>query len=79
MGLIRLIVFGLLLWILWVMYKRYVAGKSKQSKPRVSSRKAVKCSFCNVHLPMEEALEHEARWFCSRQHKEAYLNNPDKK
>ena len=78
MGLIRLIIFGLVIWMLWRLIKNFLARQN--SNNRTSDKKLVKgnmvaCHYCTVHVPENAAVEHNQLWFCSEGHKEKYLED----
>ena len=78
MGLIRLLSYLIIGWLVWRTLKRWYAGyqaatsADKAKTPRISS-KIVKCEHCEVHLPETEAIAHEGLWFCNQKHKHAWL------
>ncbi len=74
MGLIRLITIAVLIWLAWALYRRFVhyknsaisANREKQKKPAI---KAVKrCAVCGIHIPENEAIKKQDRYFCCEQH-----------
>ena len=77
MGLIRLVIFLLILGVVWFMVRNYLNKLRKQQQddtpPQVA--RIVKCRHCALHLPENEALQHSGQWFCSQDHKQAYLAN----
>ena len=78
MGLIRLISYLLIAWLIWRTLKNWYiqyqkAARNKPEKPTRISSKIVKCEHCEVHLPETEAIAHNDQWFCSQKHKHAYL------
>jgi len=75
MGLVRLVVFILVMLVIWRMIKNYQAKKSvnKASPKALAKEKMVMCEYCSVHLPQAEALEESNKWFCNQQHKALYL------
>ena len=77
MTLLRLLMWLLVIWLSWFMIRNYLAKqtqKPKRTKPALP-QKMVKCDQCSVHLPQSEALQHDARWFCSRAHLQAHLED----
>jgi len=74
MGLIRLITFLLVGWIIWSMYRKYMAATgSKSRQDKLPDKKFVKCRYCNVHLPEPEAFSDGDSWFCCKAHQQAWL------
>jgi len=84
MGLIRLIAYGLLIWVVWSMVKNYLAkqrranmASSEKDGAKIAAKKVVKCRYCDLHLPEEDAVANAAGSFCSQSHKQAWLEqNP---
>jgi len=80
MGLIRLLSYLVIGWLVWRTVKRWYAGyqqsagkqANKQPNPALSTR-IVKCEHCEVHLPESDAVVHDGHWFCNQQHKHAWL------
>ena len=75
MGLIRLLMFGLLVWLIWQMFENYKAKlhMSQRQGSRVAHDKMVQCSYCSVYLPKKDAVSYNDCWFCDQQHKARYL------
>ncbi len=72
MNLIRVLIIALLAWLVYRMIRGAFA------RPRVGQRPGkerlstdmVRCDFCGIHIPANEALEQEGRYFCSEEHRE---------
>jgi uncharacterized protein len=80
MGLIRLVFFLLILWVLWFMVKAYRTKQEQNAARARAHRKLdagriVKCSHCEVHLPEAQALQYNKKWFCTEGHKQAFLGS----
>jgi len=81
MGLIRLIIFALVIWMFWRLVKNFKAklesrnNSDSQSGNKLEQGNMVPCDFCSVHIPEEEAIQHEKMWFCNNSHKEKYLED----
>lgn len=76
MGLIRLIIFALVIWMLWRFIKNFQARQNSNkntSDKKLTRGNMVACQYCAVHVPESDAVEHEQLWFCSEGHKEKYL------
>ena len=78
MGLIRLIIFALVIWMLWRVVKNFQTSQSKKdnkenTRGEIEQSNMVLCQFCSVHVPEQDAVRHEKQWFCSDRHKEKYL------
>lgn len=65
--LLFLIALFTLAWWLWRSFTR-----PKQVRPPAAPREQamVRCARCGVHVPQTEALAHDNRWYCSREHLE---------
>ncbi|MBN4075372.1 MAG: hypothetical protein COA71_03505 [SAR86 cluster bacterium] len=79
MGLFRLLTFILVAWIVWRMIKNYQVklGRrtTKAEKEKIPVRqKIVKCEFCSIHIPQEEAIagNDSNYWFCTPEHKSSF-------
>lgn len=67
----RLIVLGLLAWLIIHLVKRYLrqhsAGHSASKMPE-ESVVMVECEICHVHLPRAEAYLQNDKFYCSQAH-----------
>ncbi|QEA38842.1 hypothetical protein FGL86_06970 [Pistricoccus aurantiacus] len=74
---IRLIIFGVLLYAglkLYRMYREWARERdADQSSRRLDDGHMVRCTYCHVHLPEEDALRERGEWFCCLDHKHRYL------
>lgn len=88
MGLIRLLFFLLILWVLWFMVKNWLrkqelGSAARREKAKNLAAKAggkiVRCKHCEVHLPEQDAVHdgtgNEEAWFCTQAHKLAWLSS----
>jgi len=73
MNLIRLIIIGLVIWLLYRAVQRMLNKPAQQEQPRrrVTSHDMVKCAHCGIHIPRNEALEHNGDFYCSPEHRDA--------
>lgn len=73
MNLIRLIVIGLIIWLLYRMFQRVLQKPTAQRRepPRGISRDMVKCAHCGIHIPADEALCKDDLCYCSSEHRDA--------
>ena len=77
MGLGRLLIIVIIIWLGYLLYKRIIASSAQKKKPRHPSIKnTVRCAHCQLHIPEHEALFHNGRYYCSQQHLE--LDKRDK-
>jgi uncharacterized protein len=74
MGLFRLIILFALIWLAYSIYKRYQASSSNHSNDHsdVATQKMVMCEVCDVHIPLNEAIEENNHYFCSQEHVDIY-------
>lgn len=65
--LLTLIALFVLAWWLWQRFTRL-----KRSRPQATtkSQPMVRCVHCGTHVPQGEALTHDNRWYCCRDHLE---------
>lgn len=86
MGLIRFLFFLLIGGVLWFMAKNYLRKQELRERRRDEARKKeqlaagriVRCQHCEVHLPETAALREGDTWFCSQEHRQAWLARRDK-
>ena len=67
---IRYILLGVVLWLLitiirWFIWRRREERRAKQSR---SAMNMVSCDNCGIHLPQSEAISHEGRYYCCKEH-----------
>ena len=68
----------LLFWILLAAvayavlkgWSRVGGGPPGGRKPNRPSEAMVRCDVCGLNLPQSEALGHDGKWYCSREHLE---------
>lgn len=69
MSLIRLIVIALIIYLLVQIIKRWAANKKSQTSARQKkSTKMVQCETCQLHVPEDEALKLDGKFYCSQAH-----------
>ena len=57
-----------------VIYRMWSIRRQKQTpKPRLKTTKTLRCDYCGVHFPENEAVFHQQKTFCSMEHKQAFL------
>lgn len=69
MGLIRIIVIALIVYLLIQIFKRWAANKSSTSE-KLEEKQMVQCEICSLHIPEDEALQRDGKFFCSQEHLE---------
>ena len=67
MGITKLLIIALLVW---VVFKIYLVFKSvsKKANTKGSNKKIVPCSFCKIHVPVASAIKIGNKYFCSLDH-----------
>lgn len=74
MNLIRLLVIAAVVWLAYVLFKRWLAEKQsprRGEEPR-SQERMVKCAYCGVHVPESQALRNGNHSYCSPEHRDAH-------
>ncbi len=49
-------------WILKTLRQNRIAD----AEPRI--RNMIPCDYCGLHVPEDEALKHEGRYYCCKEH-----------
>ena len=77
MGLIRLIILGLVIWLVWRLVNNVKARVNTSKKPeaKIENQSMVSCQYCSVHVPQQEAVKHDDSWFCSQSHRDKFLED----
>lgn len=69
MGLSRLILLLIIgAFAYWMWKKLTNKPQNRSSELPDSTSQMVRCSYCNVFLPQEQATQHNKKWFCCREH-----------
>ncbi|TVU67635.1 MULTISPECIES: PP0621 family protein [Cobetia] len=82
---IRLLVFVVLFWAglrLYRMYRQWKLGQEHSEHGEPTERKAqnmVRCAYCDLHLPEDDAIRHEALTFCCNEHQQHFLEEGPRK
>ena len=78
MGLIRILLILLLLWVIWSLARKTLAAlRPPPPPPAGQAQPMVRCLHCGVHVPEQEAIWREERTFCSHEHHQAWLKKHD--
>ncbi|WP_027966172.1 PP0621 family protein [Halomonas halocynthiae] len=73
--LIRLLIFAVLFFAGLKLYRIYLEWQqSRAPKPHENQQGAsmVRCQWCNVHCPEDDALREQGEWFCTPEHRDLY-------
>ena len=72
MGLIRILLVVLLIWVAWRLLRQaLLPGPDKDARGNGSGdspTRMVRCTQCGVHLPEQEAVQQDQQFFCSKEH-----------
>ena len=69
MGLIRIIIIALIVYLVIQIFKRWSASKNIQTVQKDEQQKLmVKCDVCQLHIPKSEALQKNGKYFCNQEH-----------
>ncbi|MBZ9558950.1 MULTISPECIES: PP0621 family protein [Modicisalibacter] len=81
--LIRLIIFAVLFWAglkLYRMYREWKLAQDNDSRPEaIDDGRMVRCAYCRVHLPEQDAVRRDALWFCCEGHHSRFLEEQQPK
>jgi len=71
MNLIRLIVIALIIYLVLRIFKRWAANKNQlSSQQQDKHKKMISCEICQLHIPEDEALQRDGKFYCSQSHLE---------
>lgn len=74
MNLIRILIVIAVVWLLYQVVKGYLGGKQPATVSNAGSKRMVRCAYCDLHIPEDEALQHDGKYYCSREHLELNLS-----
>jgi uncharacterized protein len=63
-----LVVGGMLLWLFGRGRRSLGPRKPEAGAPPQAPQAMITCAHCGVHLPREDAVEHDGRSYCSQAH-----------
>lgn len=72
--LILILAIALLAFILKTLFRRPASVKRNGSQKKFGE-KIVPCTVCDLHLPASEAFHEGEQFFCSREHRQQWLNS----
>ena len=83
MGIIRVTLYLLSAVILWQMGKRFFRSMTSSveeeqqpvSPPFQKHGMMVKCAYCGLHIPKQEALDQDEVFFCCEEHRKAFITH----
>jgi len=62
--------------IYWLIKSRQIDESTDDATPK-AIEDMVRCSYCGVHLPKSESISEESKFFCSDEHRQAFLDSSD--
>ncbi len=79
MGLIRLAVLFIIAWLIYSLTCRWLASLD-QRREHKSGRSAhietmVSCAYCGLHVPQNEALQAQGKYYCSGEHRKRAVSS----
>lgn len=86
----RLILLAALLWLGWLLYRRWKRQGKPHGRNLDTGEHMVRCAYCHVHLPPQEALEDphanevtrhlsgDRHWFCCKDHQARFISQGPK-
>ena len=69
MGILKLIVVVLVVWLGFSLFKK-IRKPSVKTEGKSSSSKMLACSVCKTHIPENEAIIQDGKVYCSKEHLE---------
>ncbi|MDH5446376.1 MAG: PP0621 family protein [Gammaproteobacteria bacterium] len=77
MTLIRILLIALVAWLLLRMIRNW-ADRQKIARQKSTSEleSIVPCHHCGLHIPKNEALESDNKYYCSQEHLQLHRDDP---
>lgn len=75
MGLIRVLVFGFAIWLVYKFYLAYKARISAYNQQEAPTSAMIKCGQCGTYVPKDKAISSGAQWFCCHAHQKDFEQN----
>ncbi len=71
MGLVRLVVMFIIAWLIYSLTRRWLASLDQEQKSGRSAHieTMVRCADCGLHVPQNEALQAQGKYYCSDEHR----------
>jgi len=71
-GLIRIAILVILAVLAYRLIKRWLASLPRESaKPgKEQIGQMVRCHYCGLHIPQDEALRADNHWYCNQEHRQ---------
>ena len=71
MGLIRLLVFGAVVAIIYFLIKRWLDKPTAKKQKIAHHGEMVRCAHCGTFLPEPDAVRADGKTYCSQAHRKA--------
>lgn len=68
MGLIRIIVPAIAIWLAWWWFRRWQASRRRDTTG-TGAEKMRQCRHCGVYVPASAAVHAGGQWYCSDAHR----------
>ena len=68
-GMIKLIILAVVIFLGFSLFKKFRKPASHTDQ-QPSTNKMVACSVCKTHIPENEAIIHNGKFYCSKEHME---------
>jgi uncharacterized protein len=67
---LRLLIIALAVWLAVQLLRRALrpARRAGERPPAGNVPRMLPCAYCGVHVPESEAVRHDGRVYCSREH-----------
>ena len=75
MGVVKLIIFLLVMLIFYEAYKLF--SNRRQFKSRKKNKKMISCEFCKTFVPQDQCVKFNNKFFCCKKHINLYKVNDD--
>ncbi|MBS7663927.1 hypothetical protein I0D00_18545 [Pseudomonas lalucatii] len=70
MGLFRLLILIAIVATAYWLWRRFIRAPRPSGRTDAQPAPMVRCARCGVHVPRDDALNQDARWYCSQAHLE---------
>jgi uncharacterized protein len=79
MGL-RILLLLLIIWAIVLIVRVLIRPSNKQpaDSPENNEKQLLKCEYCGVHCPEQDAFRYKDYAFCNKEHLDNYLQYTDK-
>jgi uncharacterized protein len=65
----KILLIALIAFAAYLLFKKYKKNLEGDAKPPKAVEDMVRCAQCGVHLPKQESIESEGRFYCSDEHR----------